>query len=384
MLPSMRLIQDPRYVLALLCLSVPCMACGPDGTSVPTLGEVELREVWRLGADGDGSGAEFGEIMYVSRSQSGLVYVYDQMTNRLDQIGADGVPRRRIGRTGQGPGEFETVVDILAQPGGGVLVLTFDGRLLEFDDDGAELASRRVGVRLSTDSPLSFGPAGELRAAYVETPSGLDGSPARLGLLRLDGPTLDTIATPADSPWDGEVMPGQGPVSYKKYVGWLPNAAAAVAVGSRSEIGMRFATGRFDIVPSPYVPVDYSAEERLDWERQNQSLRNRSGAPDRFPPVPDVKPTVRGLRVTPTGDVWVIRSTETTGKDPSSVGTIAGLPLTPRWLEPFLAEVVVDMRFEKRVVGPADLRVLEVWGDTIWGVRQGELGEDVLVRMEAR
>ncbi len=380
----MRLIQSRSYVRALLCLSVLCAACGPDGSSNPTLNEVQLREVWRLGAEGDGSGAEFADNALVSRSQSGVVYVYDQMANRLDQIGADGVPLRRIGQTGQGPGEFETVVDILAGPRGGVLVLTLDGRLLEFDDDGAELAGRRVGVRLSTDSPLSFGPTGELRAAYLETPSGLDGSPARIGLLRLDDQGLDTIAEPADSPWDSEVTLGQELVSFKKYVAWLPSAVAAVAVGSRSEIGMRSPTGRFDVVQTPYVPVVFSAAERSDWERQNQFLRNRSGSPGRFPLVPDVKPTVRGLLVTPTGDVWVIRRTETSGKDPSSVGSIAGLPVTPRWFEPFLAEVVVDMEFKTRVVGPADLRVLEVWGDTIWGVRQGQLGEDVLVRMEAR
>jgi hypothetical protein len=363
------------------------IACGGDASDQASMDgpqSLQLNEVWRAGVEGNPHSLHFARPTMASRDGAGMLYVYDEMLNWLRKFDPGGELVRRVGGSGRGPGEFDAVIDILGTPGGGVIVATYDNQLIEFDADGELVSTKRLNVSMPHNRPLSISDSGTLLIAYIQRPTSDDGAPARIGLLEtVSGTQIDTVAPPAISPWEHEATPGQDPVSYKQIVRWLPNRDAIVAIGSRSEVGILTPDGTLRVVQTGYQPVRYLAAEEEDWERQNRFLRVRSGAPERFPPVPEYKPTIKTVIVAPTGEVWIVRPARATGKDQSATGSIAGLPVTPRWFEPFHADVVEDSIVTKRVHGPDDLRVLAVAGDTLWGLRQGSVGEPVLVRMEA-
>jgi hypothetical protein len=376
-----------RCGIAVFISAMVGFACGRDTSDQASMDapqSLQLNEVWRVGVEGNPHSVHFARPTMASRDGSGMVYVYDEMLNRLGQFGPGGELVRRIGSSGRGPGEFTAVIGILGRPGGGVIVATYDSQLIEFDSDGELVSTTRLNVSMPHNRPLSFSDSGTLLIAYIQRPGSIDGTPARIGLLEMgSGTQIDTVAPPAISPWEHEATQGQDAVSYRQFVRWLPNRDAIVGIGSRSEVGILSPDGTLRVVQTGYQPVRYLAAEEEDWERQNRFLRVRSGAPERFPPVPAYKPTIKTVIVSPTGEVWIVRPTRATGKDQSATGTIAGLPVTPRWFEPFHADVIEDSVVTKCVHGPDDLRVLEVVGDTIWGLRQGSVGEPVLVRMEA-
>ncbi len=317
----------------------------------------------------------FGRLEPLAPTPDAGVVVYDQMYNRISRFGADGSFMGFIGQGGQGPGEYDAVVDLAVTSTGVIAVQLYDGRILLYDTDGTYRTEWRTQHRFAIGRSLATS-RDSLLVLRLARPA------HRFIAMTLDGEVVDLLDLPA-TPWDDEVGRGQADIAPGRFDIWSPSHFGIAAVGSRLAFQVVDSTGSVRRVErDDYPRVGLLPSERADWEAQNEFLRRRAGAPDRFPPVPDFKPTIRGVFAAPGGDVWVHVATESSGPDPGHVESVAGLRATPQWLEPLRMEVFTRQGdYLGRVVGPPGVDVRAVSHGVIWGYRNGEFGEQHIVRL---
>src|SRR5690606_26237756 len=100
--------------------------------------EVDVERAVRIGVVDGEAEYVFGRIGGVWVAPDGRIFVGDAQAREIRIFSTEGEFVGRLGRTGEGPGEFRHVDGIGAAPGGGVAVL--DGmlnRVSVFDGDGA-------------------------------------------------------------------------------------------------------------------------------------------------------------------------------------------------------------------------------------------------------
>src|SRR5690606_577141 len=100
--------------------------------------EVDLERAVRIGAAEGEEAYTFGRVAGVYVAPDGRIFVGDAQAREVRIFSTEGEFVGRLGRTGEGPGEFRHVDGIGAAPGGGIAVL--DGvlsRVSVFDGDGA-------------------------------------------------------------------------------------------------------------------------------------------------------------------------------------------------------------------------------------------------------
>lgn len=381
----------PAVLVAFLALVVLIVGCGTDPkadtvlvegdtTSVASRAPADWQEPLEASIDLVIGGPEasdeyiFGRLDPIAVASNGGVIVYDQMYNRISSFGSDGSFTGFIGSGGQGPGEYNAVVDLAVSPTGNVVAQLYDGRILTYSDDGTYLSEWRTDRRLAMGRSLTFGADSALVLKLRGPPS---------GFVRVSpsGEVVDSLRMPP-TPWDDEIGRGQSDITPSRFSVWSPADFGVTAIGSRLAFQLVEPSGAVHRVERAHDPVPFLSAERLDWETQNEFLRRRAGDPDRFPPVPESKPVIRGVFTPPSGEIWVQVSTESLGPDPGHVEYVAGLRATPEWLEPLRMEVFTrNGDYLGSVGGPAGLDVRVVDDGVIWGYRNGELGEQHIVRL---
>ena len=115
-------------------------------------GALELQEELTIGAADGAEEYMFIRLRGLSVDDQGTIFTLDQRKPRIDVFSSEGRHIRRIGRQGQGPGEFQTpfFIALSPSPAGEILVGEM-GRLSFFDRAGSFLRSRDNSVR-----PLAF------------------------------------------------------------------------------------------------------------------------------------------------------------------------------------------------------------------------------------
>ncbi len=94
-------------------------------------------ELWRIGGDTDDDDEFFGVIGEVTVDQEGNVYLLDVQLNEVAVFTKDGHFLRRIGREGEGPGEFRRPETVFMLPDGNVGILqTRPGRIIMLTKEG--------------------------------------------------------------------------------------------------------------------------------------------------------------------------------------------------------------------------------------------------------
>jgi hypothetical protein len=89
-----------------------------------------VEEVVRIGSL-DGGGLEtLGGISAIEVDGNGNIVVFDPLANELRIFSPDGHPQRSVGRAGQGPGEFQSVLGVSYAPDGDLWIV--DGRNLRY------------------------------------------------------------------------------------------------------------------------------------------------------------------------------------------------------------------------------------------------------------
>ncbi len=132
----------------------------------PAIGEREVRleQLWQVGERPDDP--IFGIITSVLRDGDGNVGVLDVQQHAFLIFDQEGGLLRRIGRRGQGPGEFERASGICTLPGGGYgVVQPIPGKILRFDAQGLPSGS-------STPRPDSLMTASSFFVTHQAAPCG--------------------------------------------------------------------------------------------------------------------------------------------------------------------------------------------------------------------
>ena len=116
-----------------------------------TVGTEPLRVYGSIGEDPD---AEFGNVSDVARGPDGAIAVADGVTHNLSFFSAQGSRLTRVGREGEGPGEFSRIAGLVTDPEGRLFV--FDEghqRLSEWTFDGEFVADKKL-TRRGTDREI--------------------------------------------------------------------------------------------------------------------------------------------------------------------------------------------------------------------------------------
>jgi hypothetical protein len=279
----------------------------------------------------DGEEWAFGEIVALTRTPDGHLFVADAMAREVIVIDSDGREVRRLGGEGQGPGEFVTLDDLALHPEGvlaldsrrrSVHVLTLDGALVR---SGGWEAGERVSALLDGVS----GPIG-LHLSVPSSPEPGVTHPAGafvrfdddLGFLPLPG-IPDPIRAPRGvdcATLSGWIHPFS--TRLKEWHGRfaeLPDGRIATALDGEFAIVFH-EPGEGVAVDTlrrawPRVPID-----RDEWESKLNIAEVREGLepgddlvmpndhdascpPDEM--VPDALPMIRSLFSDGTGRLWI-------------------------------------------------------------------------------
>ena len=92
--------------------------------------EADSEELYRIGTKAGADWEQFGNAQTVAFDAAGRLYVFDSQIDWIFIVGTDGTPIRRIGRDGDGPGEFRNAADMAVTEDGRIVVPDLGHRAL--------------------------------------------------------------------------------------------------------------------------------------------------------------------------------------------------------------------------------------------------------------
>jgi len=316
----------------------------------------------------------FGEVTRLAADADGGVYVLDRQAVQIRHYDREGAHVRDVGRSGEGPGEYGYLsLGMVVDPVGVLYVHDWgNGRIVRFDDDGTPLESWPMVSQFLTTSRGRWmfvdGPGRILVSARV------DNSPVAVAID--EGLVSDTIWVPR---LPGVPAQRGGPYSIDAYWTIGPDGCVVVGVSAAYSFDVRCADGVRRIqrsVEARSVLPDEASEirARFEWMERQPAYNPPEGEW-----VPAEMPFFSGLETGTDGRIWVRRNTEPlrVEAEPSSSGQ------PPRsWVQPFLYDVFeADGTFLGEVRFPDHFEPHVFGSGYVWGVREGEFGEDYVVRL---
>lgn len=364
------------WVITVLCL----VAAGPSSAQqlIELTGEdrrldAGYEELYRIGTLDGEEWEQFGNVSRVAFDGVGRLYVFDSQVNRFFVVDADGALIRRIGREGDGPGEFRSITDWVVMEDGRLVVRELGRRAYHlFDANGdfermvrmggnpsiafAGLLIAQRGANAVITTPIgsrAFATAMNARGGQVTPREPATSRPIELVSLAGDEIVTDTIV-------DGWLPPGrQGegpsilglprPLTFNPGLHWgvLPDGSVAFADSTTYAIKIAAAgTEVSRVLRRPIAPEPMT--DRLIRAEKNRRMRELEAIPDEElggvrgtvngQPIrrdPEVErqqrrerienleffsevPVIRGLAVAWDGTIWVQRR----GEEPESDGPI--------------------------------------------------------------
>jgi hypothetical protein len=328
----------------------------------------------------------FGAISQMAVDAEGGIYVFDRQVPALRYFDASGRYVRTLGREGSGPGEYHNdCLGLAVRSDGRVLMRDpRNARINVYEPDGSPGDHWPVASGLFAPQAMATDTADQV---YLKILTGAiePNRPWKIGLLHLgaDGRLLDTIPDPpiAGAPESG----GGGTFEPAKQWAWSPLGYMVVGVNSDYSFELRPPGRPVLRIERTVERVELAPEERAEWEARNDWIRRTQGQylSAEIPPVPARKPPYRGLYIGERGRIWVWRYTVAEKMSPAEVrepDPNRPPPLT--WREPIVFDVFEpDGTYLGEVHLPPRTNAMVFRGDTIWGVRRGELDEEYVVRL---
>lgn len=281
------------------------LVSNPDRAAVSDNAVARLIEDLRIGhAAGERSDAPdvFGSIIALAADDAGRIYVADHQSNDIRVFDATGSSVGRIGRKGEGPGEFRFLAGVAWQREDGILwaMDPVRHRLIAFDSTGALLHENRHGDFTFATIPWT-GKTDANRFLFDERRKDVlvrhrtlpTGEVVASDTLRLPPVETNTYAT------ESEGVTALSSVPMSPYRVWTaaPDGNAWLAVTSSYE--MHEVTFAGDTVRT--VKLLRSASPLEGEERD--SIAAASRIPARR--LPRRKPVFRSLNSGPDGQLWV-------------------------------------------------------------------------------
>jgi sugar lactone lactonase YvrE len=329
----------------------------------------------------------FGAVSAMAVDAEGRVYVFDRQVPALRYFDASGAYVRTLGREGSGPGEYrDACLGLAVRSDGRVLMRDpRNARINVYEPDGTPADHWPVASGLFAPEAMTLDTADHVYLKILtERPQ--PNKPWKIALQHLDpdGQLLDTIPDP---PIAGEPESGGGwRFEPTKHWAWSPLAYMVVGVSRDYSFEVRRPGGPVLRIERVVEPVELHPEERAEWEAANE-WRRRTQADvlaAEIPPVAARKPPYRGLFVGERGRIWVWRYTVAEKMDPAEIRPPdPNRPPPVTWREPRVFDVFEpDGTYLGEVHLPPRTRASIFRGDTIWGIRTGELDEQYVVRLE--
>jgi hypothetical protein len=358
---------------------------------------VRLIDDGAIGKLDDPSAHTLGVIEHVAIRGDGDLFVYDAADTVVRQFNGRGHLVRTIGRSGHGPGEFERVRGIGLTRARTLVVWDIgNARITLFDSLGKYRTSHQVLGGVDEANAFALDPDG---ISYVKAMSGPRSASGRVGATRCSsgqwsrsfvrisekGVTSDAIPLNcADPPFEPLVLPlPEGPRSpFTEDVTRFVRSDGAVveANNTRYALHLRDARGKAMRVEHGVAPTPVTAAERTQWQewaRYLEAEELKRGIRHQFNQIPRNKPFFRAIFADNDSRMWVDRYVSALRQP---VSTRAGQPPIV-WREPVTYDLLAaDGHLLATIQPPAMTRLLAAQGDTVWGVRQGEQGEEYLVR----
>lgn len=346
---------------------------------------MELVEELSIGVLEGAEELMFGRVSEIAVDASGGIYVFDGQVPALRYFDADGNYVRTQGGEGQGPGEYQD-----AALG---LVMRSDGRLVMRDPRNSRLNVYNPDGSYSDSWPVQSG-LFTAQATFIDQKDHLylkilEGRPERnkpwpISLLHLDekGAIVDTIPPP---PIDNDPEGMGWQFEPQKVWTWSPLGYMVSGVSSTYAFSLFYPDGKMLRIERAYEPVAVHPEERAELEAQNDWRRKTQGQhlTSEIPPVPLVKPAYSSLMVDDDGRIWVRLHQAAVKNEPEDEP--ARDPERPppiTWSEPVVYDVYQpDGTYLGQVHPPKGQSLNVIRGDTLWGTKRGDLGEQYVVRM---
>lgn len=381
-----------RLASLLVLTSFACSA--PAADNEPETEATLVEEVRIGGLDGDIE-YTFGRVGAVAPSPDGTVFIADVQGPIIRHYDAEGRHLGDVGRAGQGPGEYSSVVGMAVAPTGELVVYDVsNARISWFLPDRAFNDSQGVPGGVGSSSGLVLGEDGSAFVRLVPEAgfreSAEDGLAADWARIGRDGAIERLVA---DLP-EGRVGPqyvvgGRGGV-YRPFV-----VMTLTAIGGdggfysvRNDnyvITHRRASGVETSIVRDEEQIRVTADERAEWEAFSEQGAARPGA-DRsdYFPIPAVKPFIRYIVVDSDGRLWVSRHTEATYMEYSDFERDdrieKGRP-SYQWRDRPDWDVFDAMdEYLGTVTLPFKTSFAAAAGSHVWGIQAGDYNEDYVVR----
>ena len=325
----------------------------------------------------------FGFIQQIAVDADGGIYAFDGQVPALRYFNAQGEYVRTLGREGSGPGEYRDAAL-------GVAVGS-DGRVVMWDPRNA-----RLNVYAPDGTPSDHWPVAS--GLFAPDAVVLDyrdhiflkimlGRPERnkpwpIGLLHYNatGDLVDTIPPPAIA---GEPTDAGGTFLPSKIWALSPQGVVVVGTNDQYAFELRRPDGTVVRIERAVERVSLEPGERAEHEARSEwRRRNRAQfLTADVPPVPATKPFYRGLYPGERGRVWVHRYAKAEKANTPSAEPDPSRPPPLTWREPTVFDVYEsDGTYLGEVRAPPRTTIQVFRGDTIWGIRRGELDEQYLIR----
>lgn len=290
--------------------------------------EWTLEPLLSLGSEaavGDPAPDEFGQITSVVTDDDGDLWVADAQNHEIRVFAPDGVLLRRIGREGQGPGEFLSLYS-LAWVGDTLLALDFgNGRIGELSPQGEWLGTRPAPGRVSGPASMLRLYAvsdtqvyqwsikqvdGQVRRTWVEQGIGGVGeewvqqtpTPPEPTTVVCDRP--DGAISFFDIPFGGKMLEHPSGAG-NTWVAWSPDYQLALVAPDGDTL--RLVERAWDPLPILDAEWDSATVEFEDFREEWPDAGCRPSAP----PRPEMKTALRNLLVDTEGRLWVEVYTKT-------------------------------------------------------------------------
>jgi hypothetical protein len=345
----------------------------------------------------------FGLLAGVAVGTDGTIVVADRQPPLLRAYDASGRFVRRIGRPGQGPGEYAQIDGIEAMADGGFVI--WDGwqkRLTIYDARGELRSSHGVDAGLFGADAFQVDRTGNL---YLKAASKPWLQPSDIALqpdlvwIHVDtgGSVIDSIPIPTDAspavPLYGgpdlirlpPLLTTLGPLG--EQITGAPQEYAFV-VQRRGERPLR--------VVREHQPVALTRAERQEWtavaEHESKQpigvmFRTIDGQQRRDPgptvkfAVPPVKPAFKALRTDGEGRVWVRRYVAGVRTELPPRPVRADARPASAWREPLTYDVFEPTgRFLGTIVMPDRTTLAFTRGLQVWAIARGDLDEPYIAR----
>jgi hypothetical protein len=324
----------------------------------------------------------FGSIQEIAVDADGGIYAFDRQVPALRYFNARGEYVRTLGREGAGPGEYRDVALGLAVLSDGRVVMRDprNARLNFYAPDGTPSDHWPVASGLFVDNAMVLDRRDHV---FLKIMLGLPerNKPWPIGLLHYNatGDLVDTIPPPAIA---GEPTDAGGTFLPSKIWALSPQGMVVVGTNDQYVFELRRPDGTVVRIERAAERVSLEPGERAEHEARSEwTRRNRAQFRTAdVPPIPATKPFFRGLYPGERGRVWVRRYVKAEKMDmPTEPDASQRPPIT--WLEPTVFDVFEsDGTYLGEVRAPPRTSVRVFRGDTIWGIRRGELDEQYLIR----